>query len=288
MLALADLSYRFVELPFRGKAKLPGAARRTGCGWRARRCSSASLAIVALGRLERPLRRRRHQPDVRRRLDRRRSPRSSSRSRDRGLTANAGRGAATADAGKPPRIIALGDSVMIGAEDKLAARLGPGFSMNAKVGRQADEFVAIAQRLKREGHHPDAMIIQMGNNGPLYGDDMEALQKATSEVGELFLINDHAPVSWIGRVQPGARRSRRGLAAHDPDRLGLGRRRPRRRALGRDPPEARRRRPLRPPGQRGRARKGRLPSPPPEAEQSRQRRTGAAKRQDGEAPARTG
>ena len=41
------------------------------------------------------------------------------------------------------------------------------------------------------------MIIQMGNNGPLYGEDMEALRKATAEVGELFLINDHAPVSWI-------------------------------------------------------------------------------------------
>ena len=41
------------------------------------------------------------------------------------------------------------------------------------------------------------MIIQMGNNGPLYGEDMEAIQKATAGVGQLFLINDHAPVSWI-------------------------------------------------------------------------------------------
>ncbi len=87
---------------------------------------------------------------------------------------------------------------MIGAKDKLAARLGPGFSMNAKVGRQADEFVEIvAAAAAREGHHPDAMIIQMGNNGPLYGEDMEAIRKATSGVGELFLINDHAPVSWV-------------------------------------------------------------------------------------------
>lgn len=86
---------------------------------------------------------------------------------------------------------------MIGAADKLAARLGPRFSMSAEVGRQASEFIAIAQRLKREGHSPEVMIIQMGNNGPLYGDEMEALRKATSEVGELFLIGDHAPVSWI-------------------------------------------------------------------------------------------
>ena len=70
--------------------------------------------------------------------------------------------------------------------------------MSAEVGRQADDFVAIAQRLKRQGHHPDAMIVQMGNNGPLYSDEMEELRKATSEVGQLFLIDDHAPVSWVG------------------------------------------------------------------------------------------
>lgn len=86
---------------------------------------------------------------------------------------------------------------MIGAEEKLAARLGPGFSMSAEVGRQASTFVEIVQKLKREGHRPEALIIQMGNNGPLYSSEMEALQKATSDVGELFLINDHAPVSWV-------------------------------------------------------------------------------------------
>jgi hypothetical protein len=70
--------------------------------------------------------------------------------------------------------------------------------MSAKVGRQTTDFVEIVQRLKREGHAPDAMIVQMGNNGPLYSEEMEDLRKATSEVGELFLVDDHAPVSWIG------------------------------------------------------------------------------------------
>ena len=129
---------------------------------------------------------------------------------------------------------------MIGAKDRLAARLGPRFSMNAKVGRQADEFVDLARRLKHRGGHVDALIIQMGDNGPLYGDEMEDLRKATSNVGELFLVNDHAPVSW-SRVQPCPRRSRRDLAAHDPDRLGPGCRGPREPALGRHPPDPRRR-----------------------------------------------
>ena len=193
-LALADLSYRFVELPFQGKAKLPGLPPgwlRVGrpalvagvlavvvfVGWSGLfgggdqqvDAAAASTATVAKVRAKLPV-----GPD--------RLP-------------AAGRGGGR---GRPPRILALGDSVMIGAKEKLAARLGPGFSMDAKVGRQADEFVAIAQRLKREGHRPEAMIVQMGDNGPLYSSEMEALRKATSEVGQLFLVNDHAQVSWLG------------------------------------------------------------------------------------------
>ena len=56
VLALADLSYRFVELPFRGKAKLPALPD----GWlRVGRPALlvAVLAIVVAGRLERHRRR---------------------------------------------------------------------------------------------------------------------------------------------------------------------------------------------------------------------------------------
>jgi hypothetical protein len=85
---------------------------------------------------------------------------------------------------------------MIGAKERLAARLGRRFSMNAKVSRQAGEFVNLVERLKAHGGNLDALIIQMGNNGPLYGDEMETIRRATANVGELFLINDLAPVSW--------------------------------------------------------------------------------------------
>jgi peptidoglycan/LPS O-acetylase OafA/YrhL/lysophospholipase L1-like esterase len=221
VLALADLSYRFVELPFRGKAKLP----KLPNGWlRVARPAllASTLLIIALIGWSGLFSGRSSHPEAA----------AASTAPVATVRASLGRPSGTPSAGgfgsgeisnpagvvdgrspaegvslghhprdllsrRPPRIIALGDSVMIGAKEKLAARLGPGFSLSAAEGRQADEFVAIAQRLKREGHRPDAMIIQMGNNGPLYGEEMEALQKATSEVGELFLINDHAPVSWV-------------------------------------------------------------------------------------------
>ena len=209
VLALADLSYRYVELPFRGKAPLPAVPERWmraarpallvgtltivalvgwsglfGGGDRNPDAAAASTAKVATV-TARPVPRG---PD---RLPATKQP-----------AAKTGRPAQPRPRRLPHRlrglrIIALGDSVMIGAKDQLTAWLGPGFSMSAKVGRQADEFVEIVRRLRRRGHHPDALIIQMGNNGPLYGEDMEAIQQATSGIGELYLINDHAPVSWI-------------------------------------------------------------------------------------------
>ncbi|MGE5408006.1 MAG: hypothetical protein ACM3NV_05285, partial [Syntrophothermus sp.] len=126
-------------------------------------------------------------------------PASRSRPGVEGPSGSAGGGAAgrRPPLSHPPRIIAFGDSVMVGAAANLKARLGPGFSMNAKVGRQAGEFVALVRQLRSEGRTPNALILQMGNNGPLYSEEMEAIQRATADVGELFLINDHAPVSWV-------------------------------------------------------------------------------------------
>ncbi len=188
VLVLADLSYRFVELPFHGKAKLPSMPEN----WlRVGRPALlfAVLAVVALVGWSGLFGGGSHQlaaagPTV-------------ARIKAKPIPPPSHDTAALPVPKHQPRIIALGDSVMIGAASNLAARLGPGFSMNAKVGRQANEFVEIVQRLRREGHHPNAMIIQMGNNGPLYSEDMEAIQKATADVGQLFFINDHAPVSWI-------------------------------------------------------------------------------------------
>jgi peptidoglycan/LPS O-acetylase OafA/YrhL len=211
-LVLADLSYRYVELPFRGKARMPGLPD----GWlRLARPAliGAALAIVLFvgwsglfAGTDRELERAEAAPTVarvtakpaRQTTQRRPAPPARQRQATPDPTSHGSLPPPRPPGSPPPRIIALGDSVMVGAAERLSARLGPGLVLNAKEGRQASEFVEIVEKLRREGHMPDAMIIQMGNNGPLYGAEMEAIQKATADVGELFLITDHAPVSWVG------------------------------------------------------------------------------------------
>ena len=70
--------------------------------------------------------------------------------------------------------------------------------MNARIGRQADDFVTRLQRLRAKGQLPDDLIVQMGNNGPLYSDAMNAIRDAVAGAGHVFLVTDHAPVSWVG------------------------------------------------------------------------------------------
>jgi peptidoglycan/LPS O-acetylase OafA/YrhL len=246
-LVLAELSYRFVELPFRGKTKLPGlpaGALRIArpalvvgalavilfVGWsglfasRNRDLERAEASIPASATV-------RAQRQAAGGGENAPAPAGSASAGGAGSPGPQGKGKAatgSSPAGRPaaggaaeagageaaetavgarptplppgspsPRIIALGDSVMVGAAERLAIRLGPGLSLNAKEDRQPSEFVEIVEKLHRAGHRPAAIVIQMGNNGPLYGEYMEAIQRATADIPEVFLINDHAPVSWI-------------------------------------------------------------------------------------------
>jgi peptidoglycan/LPS O-acetylase OafA/YrhL len=214
-LILADLSYRFVELPFNGKAKLPRMSEKWLRVARPALILGVLAVILVVGwsgivkaggpSPEEAAASTKTSAHVTAKVsEAKRDPATQQGAKAGGKGGPAKGSSEAGEARKQklrhskhwPRIIMLGDSVMIGAEEDLAKRLGPGFSMDAKVGRQADEFIAIIEKIKQAGHHPQAMVIQWGNNGPLYGEDMAALRKATTNVGQLFLISDHAPVSW--------------------------------------------------------------------------------------------
>jgi peptidoglycan/LPS O-acetylase OafA/YrhL len=100
----------------------------------------------------------------------------------------------------PLPVLALGDSVMVDARDGLARLLGEGLTLNAAVGRQPEEIADLLGDYSAAGKLPDYVILQLGNNGPVYRDDLTKLHDALHGVPHVFLVNVEVPRSWQGEV----------------------------------------------------------------------------------------
>jgi peptidoglycan/LPS O-acetylase OafA/YrhL len=103
-------------------------------------------------------------------------------------------------AAKTVPVLALGDSVMVDARSCLARGLGPLLTLNAAVGRQAADIAALLHNYAAAGKVPDDVVLQLGNNGPVYGDALEKLHRALSGVPRVYLVNVDVPRSWQGEV----------------------------------------------------------------------------------------
>jgi hypothetical protein len=97
-------------------------------------------------------------------------------------------------------VLALGDSVMVDARSGLAQLLGGGLTLNAAVGRQPEEIIDLLHDYSAAGNLPDYVVLQLGNNGPVYGDDLVQLHEALTGVPHVFLVNVEVPRSWQGEV----------------------------------------------------------------------------------------
>src|SRR4051794_40963355 len=95
-------------------------------------------------------------------------------------------------------VLAVGDSVMVGAAPELEQRLGDNLVLNAAISRQADDVIALLGGYRAAGQLPDTVVLQLGNNGPLLSDQMDELHAALRGVDHIYLLNDEAPVSWEG------------------------------------------------------------------------------------------
>jgi peptidoglycan/LPS O-acetylase OafA/YrhL len=103
--------------------------------------------------------------------------------------------------GKPPLpVLALGDSVMVDARSGLARLLGGGLTLNAAVGRQPGEIIDLLHDYSAKAGLPDNVVLQLGNNGPVYGDDLVKLHQALQGVPHVFLVNVEVPRSWQEEV----------------------------------------------------------------------------------------
>jgi peptidoglycan/LPS O-acetylase OafA/YrhL len=105
----------------------------------------------------------------------------------------AARGAARVADYEP--VLAVGDSVMLGASRTLLPALGRGAVVDAAVSRQftvgADALLSKVKSMK-----PKTVVLHLGNNGYVQFDDMVSLLDRLAGVPRVVLVNVRVPLQW--------------------------------------------------------------------------------------------
>jgi peptidoglycan/LPS O-acetylase OafA/YrhL len=91
-------------------------------------------------------------------------------------------------------ILALGDSVMLGAEQSLQREI-PGIFIDAKVSRQFSDATVVLQAYKNEGLLPPTVIVHMGTNGDFRDDQFDQIMAVLGK-RQVFFINAREPRPW--------------------------------------------------------------------------------------------
>jgi peptidoglycan/LPS O-acetylase OafA/YrhL len=195
-LGIAALSYTYVETPIRrgGLRALRDGLRRDTAGFprraRVAAASTCAVALVGVGIAVALL--PRETPVI------------------PGLTATATgsaqptsalgpRAGSRAAAAKPIEdyepVLAIGDSVMLGASRTVLPALGRGAVVDAAVSRQfskgADEVMAGLKSVR-----PRTVVIHLGNNGYIQFEDLAGLLDRLKRVPRVVLVNARVPLRW--------------------------------------------------------------------------------------------
>ena len=101
------------------------------------------------------------------------------------------------------RPLAVGASVMLAAEDAL----GRHAVVDAAIGRQTRDVIRRLERYRARGRLPDRVIVQLGENGPVWSDDVRALRHALRGVARVVLVNVRVPRSWNAEVNDALERA---------------------------------------------------------------------------------
>ncbi len=94
------------------------------------------------------------------------------------------------------RILAIGDSVMLGCSSQLATALDHRVRIDATVGRQIDDTIKDLDRYRAHHKLPKTIVLQIGNNGPLWYADLTRLKHALRGVTDVVVVNVRNSTSW--------------------------------------------------------------------------------------------
>jgi peptidoglycan/LPS O-acetylase OafA/YrhL len=91
-------------------------------------------------------------------------------------------------------LVALGDSVMLGAAEELQAR---GFQVDALQSRQMNAFVPTMQTLRDNGTFGSVVVIHLGTNGGFSQETLDSMLATVADVPVVLLLTAKADRGWI-------------------------------------------------------------------------------------------
>ncbi|MGB6058910.1 MAG: acyltransferase family protein [Microthrixaceae bacterium] len=91
-------------------------------------------------------------------------------------------------------VVAVGDSVMLGASGAIRAAL-PGIRIDAKVGRQFSTVLSVVTWYVKEGYVPGPLVVHVGTNGAFGDGDLDRLFGAAGD-RKVILINAKVARPW--------------------------------------------------------------------------------------------
>jgi hypothetical protein len=199
---IAALSYRYVETPIRrgGLRALREGLRRDTAGFpRRARVAAASTCAVALVGVGLAVALLPRETPVIPGLTATASGSEQQATALGGAPASARRAGAAAAAKRPKAdyepVLAVGDSVMLGASAALRPALGRRAVIDAAVSRQFSAGArAVLSRVRRM--KPKTVVLHLGNNGYVQFDDLSSLLNRLDRIPRVVLVNVRVPLQW--------------------------------------------------------------------------------------------
>jgi peptidoglycan/LPS O-acetylase OafA/YrhL len=97
-----------------------------------------------------------------------------------------------------PPVLAIGDSVMLGARDALAFASGGAIAVDADVSRQVDDGLDLLQDYRDSGdlRRFRGLVWHLGTNGPFTVDQAQRLLDLTHGLRRVVVVNTRVPQPW--------------------------------------------------------------------------------------------
>ncbi len=93
------------------------------------------------------------------------------------------------------RVTLIGDSVMVGAATAIEQALGP-VRIDAALNRQFGTAIELLQQFKNAGELSDIVVVHMGTNGVITQDQMDAMMDVLKDRKRVVFLNLKVPRRW--------------------------------------------------------------------------------------------